>query len=231
MHTLHASLACNLLTGAQAKVEELDKRLKEYEAKNSRLTDDLKKKDEAVSDMKKQMKKNERRYHEKLEQRDKQVLALKLELDNKGHTIAYLTTEMHKYKVLQHDSSRELDHPHSPTAAEQVHKRKSHRVTSATDIKSRPVTAKGTMPRPDAEVFLARAVPSNPEPETVAVKPTPPVLPPITGGEDANKAFNRRQQLIRRRLDMKSQPEYSKLAVDKLTSNTNTWVHEPNTTK
>lgn len=217
---------------ALAKVEEMSNVLKQSEAKNKLLEKELEDKENTISDIKKQLRKNERGFIEELKKKDQQVLTLKLELDNKGGTIAYLTTEIHKYKVLQRSHSKELaESPQSPPTSDQRIKKRSQRISSASNIKSRPVTAKGTMPRPDAEIFLARAVPIEPEPDSVAVKPTPPVLPPIAGGDDQTKrAVSRRQQLLRRRLDMKNQPEYSTLAVDKLATSTNTWVHEPDAT-
>lgn len=254
-----------IIVAKQEKIDELAKLVKENDERHKQLNTELQSKDIIIADLKKQLKHNERKFLEELKKKNQQVLALKVELDNKGSTIAYLTTEMHRIKIIHKNNSDALaltssspsppsgdqisrlrtrdslhiskdgltDIPISPPSGDQATRRR-QRKTSASEIRSRPITAKGSnKPRPDAELFLARAAPIEPETESVAVKPTPPVLPPITpGGEDqvSKKAFSRRQQLLRRRVELKSQPEYGKLAVDKITSNSNTWVHEPNTT-
>lgn len=263
----YCSFHINTVTIAakQAKLEELERLVLENEEKHKQLNEEIQSKDTIIADLKKQLKHNERKFLEELKKKNQQVLALKVELDNKGSTIAYLTTEMHKIKIIHKSNAEALtrsspsppsgdqipkhiprpdvhtlhvnidgltDIPVSPPSGDQSTRRRPRR-TSASDIRSRPVTAKGAnKARPDAEVFLARAAPTEPEPDSVAVKPTPPVLPPITpGGEEVNKkSFSRRQQLLRRRVELKSQPEYGKLAVDKIASSSNTWVHEPNAT-
>ena len=231
----------NLLTpqlyspGEEDRVNQLEALVKENEEKHNQLERELQKKDKNVTDLKRQLRKTEKSFVEELKKRDQQVLALKMDLDSKSSTIAYLTTEMHKFKLTHLSTTKQTkdmtDRLQSPTMTDRNEKLESHRIVSAKDIRSRPVTSKGTKRRPDAEVFLAQAVQQDTEAESVAVKPIPPVLPPIVGGDELNKkVFSRRQQLIRRRLDLKSQPEYSKLAVDKIASTANTWVHEPKTT-
>lgn len=218
------------LLDALAKIEELSNVVKEHEIKHQHLEAESESRGNAIAKLKSQLKKNERNFKEELKKKDQQVLTLKVELDAKSGNIAYLTTEMHKYKVLQHGPNSELAQlPQSPPTTDTRSRKRSPRVSSATDITSRPVTAKGTMPLPEAEVFLARAIQVEPESDKLSVKPTPPVLPPISGGDDIHKkVLNRRQQLIRRRVDVNTQPEYSKLAVGKVASSSNTWVHEPN---
>lgn len=249
----------------QEKIDELEKLLKQSSDKQKIVEEELSSKDVLIADLKKQLRHNEKKFHEELKKKHQQVLALKVEIDNKGSTIAYLTTEMHKLQIIR-KSNEFLSHgpvsppsgdqtsyrrtvdvhalqinpealtdiPISPPSGESQSTRRRTRKSSASDIRSRPVTSRSNKPRPDAaEALLANNIQAEPEVESVAVKPTPPVLPPITpGGDDINKkAFSRRQQLLKRRLELKSQPEYGKLAVDKITtSSNNTWVHEPNTT-
>lgn len=209
----------------------------ESKKKQSQLEQQVEQKDKAIKELKQKLIQNEKSYIEELKSRNHQVLTLRVELDTKSKTIAALTAEIHKLKVVR--SSREEPLPRTPPSREREGsgKLKSRRVPSASavDIQSRPVTAKAKQAAPDAEIFLARTVAVEEPQREVSMKPTPPILPPIAaaGYEDV-KAFSRRQKMIRRRIDLSSQgAEYTTLAVDQLasSSNSNTYIHEPNTTK
>ncbi|KAF6017917.1 CCDC92 [Bugula neritina] len=209
------------------RIKELERELNEKESQNKNLEDELISKITDMKDLKTQLKKGEKRFMEELKGKDQQILTLKVELNNKGSTIAYLTTEMHRFKVAE-----KLEAVPSPPSSSHGTRRKPKRLSSASDIESRPVTAKTKSTVSDAEVFLTRAViaTTDVDQEAMNIKPTPPVLPPIIDGE-ARKSHSRRQKLLQRRLDIKSGTDYTKLAVDKLAANTNTWVHEPKATK
>lgn len=207
-------------------IVELKAHLKENERKHVDLQKELMKQNQLTKELKSQLKINEKKYLEELKSKNSQVLALKIELDSKSGAIANLTTEIHKLKV-SHASMDQLSSPvlRSPSSREGSSKRKSRQLSA--DLQSRPVTGKCSALAPDAGLFLARASPVEPASE-VSAKPTPPVLPPISNDI---KALNRRQRLIRRRLDITPQPEYTSLAVEQLASSSNTYIHEPNTTK
>lgn len=210
------------------RINDLEILLTEKESACKQLEVEKKDGDDLGKELKVQIRKQNKKYLEETKKLNQQVLTLQVELSDKGCTIANLTAELHKIKVLQYNAEVRSS---PPSGDQQPASRRYRRLPSASDISTRPVTAKGNanIPRPNTEIFLARSVPAEEEAETgVALKPTPPVLPPISGDDNASSKVNsRRHKVLRRRLE--SQPEYSKLAVDKLvsSSNSNTWVHEP----
>jgi len=213
----------------QQKIEELIRTVKLAEEKQAQLNKELVAKDEVIKDMKIQARANEKRYLDEMRKKNQQVISLRAELDHKSGNIAYLTTEMHKLKVLQLSSE---DIVTKPSRESSGIKSRRHKAMTAADIRSRPVTAKGQgQLAPDAEVFLAHTYTNEDRQSSpVSVKPTPPVLPPIQGGEEVSRALARRQQILRRRNLQSTPPEVSVLAVDKMASSSNTQVYEPHTT-
>lgn len=200
--------------------------LKQSEDKQRELNREVEEKTELIKELKLQIWQNERRHLDIVKAKDQQVLTLKLELDAKSNTIASLTTDIHRLKMDQMSLSK----PHTPPSRESSGKQRSRRSSvKPSDIASRPVTAKRVTTPPDAEMFLVQTSAENFESQQVSIKPTPPVLPPISNAEQLGM-FNRRQTLIRRKLDLKSQPELTTLAVDRLASSSKSFINEPETT-
>lgn len=211
---------------SQKKISQLEHLLKLSEEKQRELDKEIVEKSELISELKLQIWQNEKKHLELIKAKDQQVLTLKLELDAKSNTIASLTTDIHRLKVDQMTLSK----PNTPPSRESSGRQRSRRSSvKALDVASRPVTAKlGTAP-PDAEMFLVQACSNKLDSQQVSMKPTPPILPPISNNDQLS-LFNRRQTLIRRKLDLKSQPELTTLAVDQLASSSNTFIHEPKAT-